>query len=142
MTVEELAAQIEYVESTKGGSMDTKTLVVGQEVYLVSGIYGKKGRVVEVTPSGVMVQTEKVVAVTPSGMAETTEIELVRFNTNGKETDFSRRDRLGFGPSHDDKFLNMLWEVAPEFQPWELITEEEERQYQSAVKEASKNTAK
>ncbi len=30
--------------------MDTKTLVVGQDVYMVSGIYGNKGKVVEVTP--------------------------------------------------------------------------------------------
>ena len=37
--------------------MDTKTLVVGQEVYILSGVYYKKGKVVKVTPSGVEVQT-------------------------------------------------------------------------------------
>ena len=36
--------------------MDTKTLVVGQDVYVVSGWYLKKGKVVKVTPSGVEVE--------------------------------------------------------------------------------------
>jgi hypothetical protein len=38
--------------------MDTKTLVVGQDVYINSGCYGDKGKVVKVTPSGVEVQTD------------------------------------------------------------------------------------
>jgi hypothetical protein len=37
--------------------MDTKTLVVGQDVYINSGCYGNKGKVAKVTPSGVDVQT-------------------------------------------------------------------------------------
>ncbi|HYA24001.1 MAG TPA: hypothetical protein VEF05_07560 [Terriglobales bacterium] len=37
--------------------MDTKTLVVGQDVYMVSGVYCNKGKVVKVTPEGVEVQT-------------------------------------------------------------------------------------
>jgi preprotein translocase subunit YajC len=37
--------------------MDTKTLTVGQEVHMVSGVYGKTGKVVKNTPSGVDVQT-------------------------------------------------------------------------------------
>jgi len=37
--------------------MDTKTLVVGQDVHMVSGIYANEGKVVKVTPSGVEVQT-------------------------------------------------------------------------------------
>jgi hypothetical protein len=36
--------------------MDTKTLVVGQDVYLYSGCYWIQGKVVKVTPSGVDVQ--------------------------------------------------------------------------------------
>jgi hypothetical protein len=36
--------------------MDTRNLVVGQEVYMESGIYCSKGNVVEVTPKGVVVQ--------------------------------------------------------------------------------------
>ena len=46
--------------------------------------------------------------------------DLIRFDTSGKETDVSRRDRLGFGPSPDDKFYTSLWESAPEFGPWHL----------------------
>ena len=85
--------------------MDTKTLVVGQDVDMVSGPYGCSGKVVKITPSGVDVQTDD---------------ELVRFDKNGKETDASRRDRLGFGPSPESKFHNFLWNCAPERQPWQL----------------------
>lgn len=49
--------------------MDTKTLVVGQDVYMHSGIYSQKGKVVKVTPSGVEVQTTD---------------ELLGFDTNGR----------------------------------------------------------
>ena len=38
--------------------MDTKTLVVGQDVRIESGVYGYKGRVLEVGPRGLRVQTE------------------------------------------------------------------------------------
>jgi hypothetical protein len=37
--------------------MDTKTLMVGREVILASGIYSKLGKVVKVTADGVEVQT-------------------------------------------------------------------------------------
>ncbi len=90
-----------------------KKLVVGQDVFLVSsGIYCNVGKVVAVTPSSVDVQTEG---------------ELIRLDKDGKETDDSRRDRLGFGPSPGDKFHNSLWFSAPEFQPWEIedISDEE-----------------
>jgi hypothetical protein len=43
--------------SHKVGKVDTKTLVVGQDVYMFSGCYGNKGKVVKVTPSGADVQT-------------------------------------------------------------------------------------
>jgi|HubBroStandDraft_1064217.scaffolds.fasta_scaffold145072_2 hypothetical protein len=43
--------------SHKVGKVDTKTLVVGQDVYMFSGCYVNKGKVVEVTPSGAGVQT-------------------------------------------------------------------------------------
>ena len=49
--------------------MDTKTLVVGQDVYMLSGVYGNKGKVVKVTPSGVDVQTTD---------------ELLHFDNNGR----------------------------------------------------------
>jgi len=83
-----------------------KKLVVGQDVFLVSsGIYCNVGKVVSVTPSSVDVQTDS---------------ELFRFDSNGKETDSSRRGRLGFGPSPESKFHTVLWQSAPEFQPWEI----------------------
>jgi len=37
--------------------MDTTTLVVGQNVYMVSGPMGCEGKVVKVSPEGVEVQT-------------------------------------------------------------------------------------
>ena len=39
--------------------MDTKTLVVGQDVHMVSGVYGCEGTVIEVTPSGAVVRTDQ-----------------------------------------------------------------------------------
>jgi hypothetical protein len=64
--------------------MDTKKLVVGQEVELISGIYCKKGKVFEVTPSGVIVQLALFEGpVRPEGP------ELIRFHANGKACDSS-----------------------------------------------------
>ncbi len=62
--------------------MDTRTLVVGQRVFMVSGLegpYSCDGRVVEVTDSGVTVQT----------FAATTRVptELLRFDSDGKGLD-------------------------------------------------------
>jgi hypothetical protein len=52
--------------------MDTKTLVVGQDVYILSGVYYKKGKVVKVKWSGVEVHDG---------------VELFRFNIYGKGCD-------------------------------------------------------
>jgi hypothetical protein len=54
------------------GKVDTKTLVVGQDVYMFSGCYVTTGRVIKVTPSGVDVQTTD---------------EIWRFDTDGKACD-------------------------------------------------------
>ena len=94
--------------------MDTKTLVVGQDVFLVSNeIYYNVGTVVAVTRSGVDVQTGVM-----QNDGTWNAHELIRFDKDGKETEASRRDRLGFGPSPGDKFHNVLWFSAPEFQPY------------------------
>jgi hypothetical protein len=53
--------------------MDTKTLVVGQDVYMLSGVYICKGKVTKITPSSVDVQT------TSEG--------LLRFDSRGKGCD-------------------------------------------------------
>ncbi len=78
--------------------MDTKMLVVGQDVYMFLDPYpywfcGQKGKVATVTPTGVDAQTAG---------------ELLRFDNEGKELDVSRRERLGFGPSPGDKFYNSV----------------------------------
>jgi hypothetical protein len=141
--------------------VNTKTLVVGQDVYIVCGhrVYGyEKGKVVKVTPSGVEVRTAgellridtnnipvfiagqttlvvgqdvavaysqrkdregKVVKVTPTGV-EVQVTDLMRFDNDGYEVDDCRRDRIGFGPSPEDKFHTSLWQSAPEFGPWHL----------------------
>lgn len=59
--------------------MDTKTLVVGQRVVMVSGPYGCDGRVVEVTDGGVAVQTFACTTRVPT--------ELLRFDGDGKGLD-------------------------------------------------------
>ncbi len=51
------------------GKVDTKTLVVGQDVYMFSGCYGNKGKVVKLTRRGVDVQTDS---------------ELLHFDNNGR----------------------------------------------------------
>ncbi len=38
--------------------MDTKTLSIGQTVWVESGVYGSTGKVVEIGPGGVRVETE------------------------------------------------------------------------------------
>jgi hypothetical protein len=53
--------------------MDTKALVVGQDVYMLSGVYLCKGKVVKITPLSVDVQT------TSEG--------LLRFDSYGKGCD-------------------------------------------------------
>jgi hypothetical protein len=53
--------------------MDTKTLVVGQDVYMLSGVYICWGKVVKITPSGVDVQTD--------------DQGLLRFNSRGEGYD-------------------------------------------------------
>jgi hypothetical protein len=58
--------------------MDTKTLVVGQDVYMFSGFYGQTGEVVKVTPWSVEVQVGP-----PMQPAD----ELFRFDSDGKGCD-------------------------------------------------------
>jgi hypothetical protein len=125
--------------------MDTKTLVVGQDIYMLKPPYPfwfciDEGKVVKVTPEGVDVQVvdrqtadaaycqrkdrgDKAIKITPSRVevqvADLQTADMIRFDTSGKETDVSRRDRLGFGPS-EDPFYNSLWHSAPEFGPWHL----------------------
>src|ERR1700752_2179906 len=106
--------------------MDTKTLVVGQDVCMSNGpYYGTFGKVAKVTSEGVEVQAEG---------------HLLRFDTDGNETPDSRRHRLASSvrslvpsaesPKFDlrDPFYKSLWLDAPEFAPWHLdkiLTEQE-----------------
>jgi hypothetical protein len=91
------------------GEVDTKTLVVGQKVHMITleCYEGKDGTVVKVTPSGAEVRAM--------------DGGLYRFDNKGYELDADRRDRLGFGPSPGDTFHNVLWFSAPECQPWHLV---------------------
>ena len=99
-----------FVAHRDADCIDTKTLVVGQVVHMISNtIYALDGKVVKVKPDGVDVQTVNGV---------------LQFDTTGNELDGSHRDRLGFGPSPESKFHTVLW-GAPEFQPWHLIQDSE-----------------
>ena len=60
--------------------MDTKTLVVGEEVYMFSGCYGCTGEVVEVTPEVVVVRARVQSNTTALG-------DLLHFDSNGKGRD-------------------------------------------------------
>jgi hypothetical protein len=61
--------------------MDTKTLVVGQDVFMRSGQVGDWGKVVEVTPTGVIVQSDPRYG-----------DQLIRFDRNGIACDSSDID--------------------------------------------------
>ena len=89
--------------------MDTKTLVVGQKVHMVTCEFyaGKDGTVVKATPSGVEVRA--------------IDGELHRFDDKGYELDVDRRERLDIRPSPESNFHTALWQSAPEFQPWHLV---------------------
>src|ERR1700741_125005 len=102
-----LAAKTKQQERS---DMDTTKLVVGQDVYMFNDHYpywfcGQRGKVVKVMEKGVDVQTAGA---------------LLRFDNDGYDIDVCRRDRLGFGPSPEDKFYTFLWQSAPEFGPWHL----------------------
>jgi len=143
--------------------MDTSKLVLDQDVYMFNDAYphwfcGQRGKVVNVSPTGVDVETAgellrfdtnnipvfigsqttlvvgqdvdvsycqrkdrrgKLVKVTPTGV-DVLVADVLRFGNDGYELDVSRRDRLGFGPSPEDKFYTSLWQSAPEFGPWHL----------------------
>lgn len=101
----------EYREAIKKSAVYTKTLVVGQEVYMFCGseFYGfEKGKVVKITSAGVEVLAGK---------------STIRFDNNGTELEVERRKRHGFEPepgfSHD-RFMQSVWYTAPECGPWQL----------------------
>lgn len=58
--------------------MDTKALVVGQEVYMESGVYSCRGKVIEVTSDGVTVDV-----FIPRHLTLARR-ELLRFDSEGK----------------------------------------------------------
>jgi hypothetical protein len=61
--------------------MDTRKLVVGHDVFMRSGGYGDWGKVVEVTPTGVIVQSDPCYG-----------DELIRFDKHGTACDSSDID--------------------------------------------------
>jgi hypothetical protein len=71
--------------SHKVGKVDTKTLVVGQDVFMRSGEVGDWGKVVEVTPTGVIVQSDPNYG-----------DQLIRFDKNGIACDSSDIDVDGY----------------------------------------------
>lgn len=91
--------------------MDTKTLVVGREVYMFCGseFYGfEKGKVVKVTSAGVEVLVGA---------------SIIRFDNNGTELEVERRKRHGFEPEPGfghDRFMQSIWYTAPGCGPWQL----------------------
>ncbi len=90
--------------------MNTKSLVVGQEVYMVSGIYGKKGKVVKIGRSlFTLFRPSVIVQVRAQGPID--EPTLMRFDANGKAC------------YSDDIYNGNMGNIpgTHEFGPWELI---------------------
>jgi len=89
--------------------MDTKKLVVGQEVWMQSGMYAQKGKVVVVTE--LCVEVELLLVYGPIGLKHT-----LRFDTNGHACDSSDlyTDNMWGGP--DPRIPG-----THEFGPWELV---------------------
>jgi hypothetical protein len=106
--------------------IDTRTLVVGQDVFMRSGGYGDWGKVVEVTPTGVIVQSD------PSYGDE-----LIRFDKHGTACDSSdididrykdialfRYDRTGYlapAPCDSGIDIDRLKSVVSEYDETEII---------------------
>ena len=93
--------------------MDTRTLVVGQEVKLSSGIYGINGEVVKVTPSGVIVQLINPYSVGGNTIPDAGPgPQLVRFGIDGKAA------------NSNDIYVGNLFSMGlpgdPEGGPWEI----------------------
>jgi hypothetical protein len=88
--------------------MDTKTLVVGQDVFIISGCYGDKGKVVEVGPSGVNV-------LIPRRLPLERE-ELLRFDNNGKGSDAQGTRECGpwYIVETPTPELRRMWAAFPE----------------------------
>jgi hypothetical protein len=93
--------------------MDTKTLVVGQDVWMRSGRYAQEGTVVAVNDW--CVEVELLLIYGPAGLKHT-----LRFDTNGKACDSS------------DLYTDNMWggldpriPGTHEFGPWE-ITEQDD----------------
>ena len=80
--------------------MNTKTLTVGQDVYIHSGVHYQKGKVVKVTPSGVEVFDL---------------VEIFQFDTRGGGCD-NHRGEFGDPWKIDDEMSaaerTALWEQA------------------------------
>lgn len=87
--------------------MNTKTLVVGQEVLMRSGIYGSDGKVVKVTEQYVEVEFLR----TPGGP-----IDRIRFDANGKACDSSDIYEGNMWGGPDPRIPG-----THEYGPWELI---------------------
>ena len=92
--------------------MDTKTLVVGQEVWMRSGVYTQKGKVAEVTEQYVSVELF---------LGENHVRGFIRFDTNGKTG--TGWDGLGYFEYIGEE-VGMLQSdprlPGTEFGPWEL----------------------
>ena len=67
--------------------MDTKLLAVGQDIYMYSGPYMRKGKVVEITSSGVEVQTANELLQFDCNVNLRTLAELLRFDNAGRGSD-------------------------------------------------------
>jgi hypothetical protein len=81
--------------------MNTKTLVVGQKVHMITCEYylGKDGIVVKVTPSGAEVRA--------------TDGGLYRFDNKGYELDADRRERLGLAQVLKTNFIPLSGSQLP-----------------------------
>jgi hypothetical protein len=96
--------------------MDTKTLVVGQEVYMLSGPFGCEGKVIKVSAEGVEVQIK-------SRGPMITETGLLRFDSNGKGRDEEGTHECG--PWHIMPSYMLSEETVPFMQWWNEATYEQ-----------------
>jgi len=91
--------------------MDTKTLVVGQYVYMVSGVYGATGKVTKVTPDGVEVQAA------PGTYGRDDKGQVFRFDNDGKPLDDWGQYEEGPWELDDIPFVGQPWMLAANAPP-------------------------
>jgi hypothetical protein len=106
--------------------MDTRKLVVGQDVFMRSGGYGDRGKVVEVTSTGVIVQSDscygdELIRFDKHGTAcDSSDIDIDRYKDIAL-FDYDRTGHLAPAPCDRDIDIDRLKNIVSQYDETEII---------------------